>query len=230
MFGGNEHWEIMIQGMHAKHSKLASPHVQRSYTKKDFDKWFAGYDALVEVPSYFGTECMEAYAQDPNVKFILTERTPRSWARSFNSFVGGLIKVIESPPFRVLKYFNRTINYFCVMNLDVYNLWSDFTRPGDPRNEETLMRNYEKYILEVKRAIPAKRMLVVKIEDGLGWEKICAFLGKEVPKGVVYPRAVEHEDLKDKFLKPLLINAIVKLTLTVALVTALGIVAWRKWT
>ncbi|KAJ9614018.1 hypothetical protein H2200_002154 [Cladophialophora chaetospira] len=228
MIGGETHWQIMIQGMNAVHNRFSSGHLQPRYTKKEFDKWLTGYDTIVEIPSYFDMEFLEAYVSDPEVKFVLTERTPESWARSFNTFIGGIVKGIETPPLNILRHFNRDLNYFCVMNLDAYNLWADHTRPGEPENEAALMRNYERYIRDVKRTVPAERMLVVKLEDGLGWEQICPFLGKEVPKGVAYPRGVEQEELKNEWLKPRLIEATVKLVLTVALVTAAGVGLW-KW-
>jgi hypothetical protein len=215
--------------MRARHDRLSSPTCQPPYTKREFDRWFAGYDAVVELPAFFGTDCLEAYLADPDVKFILTERTARSWARSFNSFIGGIVRAIETHPLSILRHFNRTLHYFCVSNLDIYNLWSDSTRPGDPRNEEALMRNYEQYIRDVKRVIPPERILVVKLEDGLGWEKICTYLGKEVPKDVPFPRAVEHEDLKDKWLAPLVRDAMIKLVLTVAFPVVLGVGAWWRW-
>ena len=188
----------MIQGLHAQHNRLADRHLQPRYTKKEFDKWFQGYDALVEVPSYFDTDCLEAYAEDPDVKFILTERTPQSWAKSVNSFVGTMVTAIERPPLNVLRYFSKTLEYFCVANVEVYNLLSDGKRPGEVGDEAALMKNYQRYIRNVKRVIPAERMLIVKIEDGLGWEQICLFLGKDIPKGVEYPRGVEHEELKEQ--------------------------------
>ncbi|OCT48361.1 hypothetical protein CLCR_04261 [Cladophialophora carrionii] len=226
MVGGDPHWETLIQGMHARHDRLSSPTCQPPYTKREFDRWFAGYDAVVEVPAFFGTDCLEAYAADPEVKFILTERTARSWARSFNGFCGGIVRAIEKPPLSILRHFSRTLNYFCVMNVDVYNLWSDSTRPGDSRNEEALMRNYERYIRDVKRVIPPERMLVAKLEDGLGWEKICAYLGKDVPKDVPFPRAVNHEDVKDKWMWPVMRDATTKFVLTVTLPVVLGMSVW----
>ncbi|OAP54626.1 hypothetical protein AYL99_11074 [Fonsecaea erecta] len=226
MSGGDTHWEIMMQGFRAQGDRWSG--VQR-YTKREFDKWFAGYDALVEVPSYFDTAMLESYLLDPNVKFILTERTPESWARSFNGFIGDLVTNIESPPMNILRHFNRTLNYFCLLNIDVYDYWSDGTRPGDPRNEGNLGRNYEQYISRVKRLIPPDRMLVVKLEDGLGWEQICPFLGKPVPKGVTYPKGVEHTEVKDKLIVPLVRNAMMKLALTVTVPIALGATVWWKW-
>jgi hypothetical protein len=39
----------------------------------------------------------------------------------------------------------------------------------------------------VKKLVPADKLLVVKLEDGLGWEQLCPFLGVDVPT-IPYPR------------------------------------------
>lgn len=38
-----------------------------------------------------------------------------------------------------------------------------------------------------KRVIPKERLLALKLEEGLGWEQICPFLGLPVPD-TEYPR------------------------------------------
>jgi len=44
--------------------------------------------AILEIPSYLGTSVLEAYKDDPDVKFILTERDPKSFVRSMEGSVG----------------------------------------------------------------------------------------------------------------------------------------------
>jgi hypothetical protein len=36
--------------------------------------------------------------------------------------------------------------------------------------------------------VPPEQLVEVKLEDGMGWDKICPFLGVEVPEGP-YPRS-----------------------------------------
>ena len=40
---------------------------------------------------------------------------------------------------------------------------------------------------------PSDRLLIVKLEDGLGWGQICPFLGHEIPKEP-YPRGNDPEE------------------------------------
>lgn len=43
--------------------------------------------------------------------------------------------------------------------------------------------------------MPPEQLLVVKLEDGLGWEQICPFLGEDIPD-VPYPRANDPKEFK----------------------------------
>ncbi|MBE3044286.1 hypothetical protein IMZ48_17300 [Candidatus Bathyarchaeota archaeon] len=43
--------------------------------------------------------------------------------------------------------------------------------------------------------MPPEQLLEVKLEDGLGWDEICPFLGDRVP-GVPYPRANDPAEFK----------------------------------
>lgn len=43
--------------------------------------------------------------------------------------------------------------------------------------------------------MPPEKLLEVKLEDGLGWEQICPFLGVETP-GEPYPRANDPKEFK----------------------------------
>lgn len=78
----------------------------------------------------------------------------------------------------------------------------------------------------VKKTIPAERMCVIKLEDGLDWDKICPFLGVPVPDAE-YPARNEPEKfqaLVQEFLKPKVISAAIKLASVT--VPAVGVFAW----
>jgi hypothetical protein len=51
-----------------------------------------------------------------------------------------------------------------------------------------LICNYS--IRAVKNTVPKERLLVIKLEDGLGWEQICPFLDMPIPEEK-YPRGNE---------------------------------------
>lgn len=89
-----------------------------------------------------GTDIIEAYADDPDVKFILTERDSEKWALSVNNTAGGLIDMPYMFPFVILKYFDATLYRFLVMNETVYRAISKCTRPGDADNIPSLQKHY----------------------------------------------------------------------------------------
>lgn len=47
----------------------------------------------------------------------------------------------------------------------------------------------------VMRVTPPERLLAVKLEDGLGWEQICPFIGDKVPDAP-YPRGNEPKNFE----------------------------------
>ncbi|KIX05113.1 uncharacterized protein Z518_05985 [Rhinocladiella mackenziei CBS 650.93] len=223
LVGGVPHMEILDEGVRAQFNRFSG--ILR-YDKAEFDKWFADYDVLIEIPSFFGLEMLEAYLADPEVKFLLTERSPDSWVKSFNNFVGVNVQDCESPPLSILRYFNKTLRYFYRVNRVIYSTFSENTRIGDQRNEEYLRQNYVRYIERVKKIIPPERLYVLRLEDGLGWNEICPYLGKPIPD-VKYPQGQEHADLKARLLAPLIRDAVMKIGLLTA--PAVGVGAWFAW-
>lgn len=89
-----------------------------------------------------GPSVIEAYANDPDVKFLLTEREPKKWVTSINNTAGSIVKKTESFPLNILKYFDHALNMFLNQSVLVYNVLADSTHPGGPGNEAALQRNY----------------------------------------------------------------------------------------
>ncbi|KAG5926551.1 hypothetical protein E4U42_003174 [Claviceps africana] len=175
---GVSHMQILDEAIHAQYNRFAG--IQR-YARADFDKWFAEYDCVVEIPFFLGPELIKAYADDPNVKFILTERDPDKWVTSFNNTVGGVVQFRHGFPINILRHFDGFLNSFLNLNNSIYTSISDGTLPGDEKNETALRRNYVSYIDMAKRILPADRLCYFRLEDGLGWEQICPFLELPIP-------------------------------------------------
>ena len=64
---------------------------------------------------------------------------------------------------------------------------------GNDFSEENMIRVFERHNEEVKRTIPAGRLLVFEAKDG--WEPLCAFLGVKVPSDP-YPSMNSTEDFQ----------------------------------
>ncbi|KAF4275905.1 hypothetical protein CNMCM8812_007699 [Aspergillus fumigatus] len=160
----------LLEAVIAEHNRLSG--IKR-FDKGDLDKLTADYDCLIEIPSFLGPALLDEYAQDPEVKIILTERDPDRWAKSVNGTAGFVVKAAASFPLNVLKHFDEELGIFLALSTTVYAVVADSTKPGQPGNEAALRRNYVEYIKAVKNTVPKDRLLVIKLEDGLGWEQIC---------------------------------------------------------
>ncbi|KAJ5097603.1 hypothetical protein N7456_008324, partial [Penicillium angulare] len=202
----------------------------RRFDRKDCEKWLANYDCLVEIPSYMGMDFIEAYANDPDVKFILTERSPEKWAKSVNNTAGQVANMGFRFPFNILKYFESTLYHFLDLNVVVYNSVAGGTKIGDEDNEKMLCKYYEDYIKRAKATIPADRLCLINLEkDNLDWEAICPFLEVPVPKEK-YPGRNEPEKfqaLVEGFLGPKVKSAVVRFGIT-ALATV-GALGWSSY-
>lgn len=64
----------------------------------------------------------------------------------------------------------------------IANQWTD----GDIDNSGALRRTYADHYAHVRSKVPKDRLLEFESKDG--WEPLCAFLGKPVPKDELYPR------------------------------------------
>lgn len=87
-------------------------------------------------------DVIEAYAQDPNVKFILTERSPEKWAKSVNNSAAKLAEGADQFPLSILKYFDDTLYHFLTMTQLACVALAGGTMPGDPDNELMLSKYY----------------------------------------------------------------------------------------
>lgn len=97
---------------------------------------------MVEIPSYMGMDMIEAYAEDPDVRFILTERSPEKWAKSVNNTTAQVATMCSQFPFSILKYFDSTLFEFLDLNRVIYQGLACGTKPGGPGNEQILARYY----------------------------------------------------------------------------------------
>ncbi|KAJ6133376.1 hypothetical protein N7471_008591 [Penicillium samsonianum] len=220
---GVPHMEVEYEAVMAQHNRFSG--IKR-YDRADFEKWFAECDCLVEVPSFMGMTVLSVYADDPNVKFILTEREPEKWVASVNNTAGTLIKKADSFPLVILRYFDGPLNLFLKLNETIYWALSDKTNPGEPDNALAMRRNYIEYIDMAKRTIPADRLCHIKLEDGLGWEQICPFLNMPIPDQE-YPDRNEparFQAIAAEFIQPMVTRAIVRFV-TVAVPT-IGVIGW----
>jgi len=131
----------------------------------DWKKIFSGYASTVDWPTAcFYSELHEAY---PEARFVLTHRSPESWADSFGSTIYKLLAGRDQAPPEMKAW------------LDMSTGVISKTGFPDGLDREGLMRAFVAHNEAVKNTIPADRLLVYQVKEG--WEPLCEFLGKPVP-------------------------------------------------
>jgi hypothetical protein len=137
----------------------------------DWDKLYENYDAAVDWPTVsFYKELLARY---PDAKVILTVRSADSWYKSVkNTIHKAALKASNVPPNHPMHSFNRMARTVC--------LGGRISDPEKFSDEETLKRLFLEHIEEVKMNVPADQLYVMEL--GEGWDGLCKFLEKEMPK------------------------------------------------
>jgi hypothetical protein len=132
----------------------------------DWDALLGGYRSAVDWPAcHFWRELADRY---PPAKVILTVRDPQAWYRSAAATI---FRVMTGPPpdERAAK-----AQWRLVRKMILRQTFGGST--DDPELAIGVLRMHEE---EVKRTIPAERLLVYEVSQG--WEPLCRFLGAQVP-------------------------------------------------
>ncbi len=149
----------------------------------NWDTLLAGYGAAVDWPStYFWRELANYY---PDSKIILTHRPTQSWIKSAKETIFSVIGT-PTPEDQPIMAAQKNM---------AKKLIIDGTFGGNIDDQLHLAAVYEKHLDEVRRTIPAERLLVYQVSEG--WEPLCKFLGIPVP-AVDYPKVNSTEEFKSR--------------------------------
>lgn len=130
--------------------------------KPDWEAIFQGYRSTVDWPSSsFYKILADLY---PTARIILTERDPEAWFNSTQATI--FARDFTAPP----------SNPFEAM---VVKVIAGMFEGGTMHDRDHVISVYLKHNEEVRRLIPADRLLVYYAADG--WAPLCAFLGVAVP-------------------------------------------------
>ncbi len=136
----------------------------------DWHTVFKGYQATVDWPACaFYKELMQAY---PHAKVLLTVRDPEKW---YESVTNTIYQVSHQNPDHALTVHGRMVNAL---------IWQG-TFDGRFEDKEYAIAVFLQHIDEVKRQVPAEKLLLYDVKEG--WGPLCAFLGVEVPAGRPFP-------------------------------------------
>jgi len=138
---------------------------------------YDGFNSAVDWPTAgFYRELIEEY---PRAKFILTERSPESWADSFGSTIYKLIGGRDQAPKKMHDWLNMANGVI--------------TKTGFPEglDREGLIKGFIAHNKAVREAIPEEQLLIFQVKDG--WEPLCKFLNTPVPDQP-FPRTNNREE------------------------------------
>lgn len=139
----------------------------------DWDRLLGGWGSGVDWPlSFYWRELAEYY---PASKIVLTVRDPRRWYTSMRA-------TIFEPTSQNARGLGAGVTEeFRAISPLLDQFWrSAFgSSIGDIPSEEVALAAFERNSDRVIAEIPAERLLVYR--PGEGWERLCAFLGTEVP-------------------------------------------------
>lgn len=150
--------------------------------RPDWKKIYSGYSSAVDWPNVcFFRELYKAY---PDARFILTHRSPESWAVSFDETIYKMIAIREKMPPEMKEGLEMTR--------------AVVARTGFPTglNRQGLIEAFAAHNEAVKETIPSNQLLVYEVKDG--WEPLCDFLGKPVPADP-FPRSNDGVEFWDRF-------------------------------
>lgn len=142
--------------------------------------WAAIYDGCASAVDWptasFYRELAVAY---PDAKFVLSMRSPESWAESFSETIYKVLGGRENAPPAMQPWLSMVVKV-----IEKVGIVGGLDRDG-------LINVFLAHNAAVKAAIPAGRLLEFDVKQG--WAPLCAFLGKPVPADP-FPRTNDREE------------------------------------
>jgi hypothetical protein len=144
----------------------------------DWEEIFAGFESTVDWPGgFFYRELVDAY---PDAKVLLSVRDPEAWERSMRDTVWEF------------RHGDTLMAHLAQARARVDPSWAEYIRMldrilwqdngvlvGNHQDRGFLIEAFNRYNEQVRRDVPADRLLVWEVKDG--WEPLCEFLEVDVP-------------------------------------------------
>jgi hypothetical protein len=153
-----------------------------------------GFQATVDWPgAYFYDQLLELY---PDAKVLLSVREPEAWERSMRATIWDAL--FGDSIARILCTARERIEPgWRAYNELMAQMWANsglLAADGDHGPSGSAMQAYND---EVKRKVPAERLLVWSAGDG--WEPLCEFLGLPVPDAP-FPRVNDSQQFGERLI------------------------------
>ncbi|WP_444959992.1 sulfotransferase family protein [Nocardiopsis sp. M1B1] len=156
----------------------------------DWPRLLEGWRSGVDWPlSFFWRELVDVF---PHARVLLTVRDPHRWYESMRATIFEMVREIGTDP-RVAGVPPQ----MDTIELLLQRMWlAHFgVPPGEIPDEATAVEAFERHTARVVAEVPPDRLLVYRA--GEGWERLCAFLGADVPDEP-FPRLNDTEEMRAK--------------------------------
>lgn len=155
----------------------------------DWQAIYAGYHSAVDWPTAgFYRELAEVY---PSAKFVLTVRSPESWADSFSQTIYPFVTQRDRIRGEMLPWIDMAARVIRKSGFD------------DGLDVEGLRAAYVAHNEAVRATIPAQQLLVYQVKEG--WGPLCEFLNVPEP-AEPFPRTNDRAEFWD-LVAPALVSA-----------------------
>jgi hypothetical protein len=146
----------------------------------DWKSFLGPYRAAVDWPvCNFWRELADVF---PDAKFILTERDPEAWYKSFSqTILASMIR--ETEPTDPVRRAQAKMGKRVVAEMAF----------GNHFDKEHILAVYKRHNQDVKDTLPASRLLVTDAPDG--WKPLCDFLGVPIP-AAPYPKTNSTDEFR----------------------------------
>ncbi|KAJ7457779.1 P-loop containing nucleoside triphosphate hydrolase protein [Mycena latifolia] len=143
----------------------------KPYGREEWDQLLGHCQAVTDAPSIlFSEELIAAY---PDAKVILTNRDPAKWWKSYD---GSLQSMARSKTLTLAAWLSPRLSKAVTFSkLTMATMLGSATDAKEEESKARFIAHYEK----IRRIVPKERLLEYQV--GEGWDRLCAFLGQEVP-------------------------------------------------
>ena len=167
--------------------------------KPDYEFLFDGYQSCTDFPAaMYYREFMEQY---PEAKVVLTVRDADKW---YDSATKTILREMPSFFLAIIRFvglFSKTANSYPAVYHYAKRIIDRGFFEGRTHDREHTKAIFNAWNEEVKRTVPADRLLVFEVREG--WEPLCRFLGVPVPS-VPFPRSNDGDSFDKNMVKRLI--------------------------
>ncbi|KAF7724900.1 hypothetical protein EC973_000559 [Apophysomyces ossiformis] len=170
MLGYKTHHMVVLLQDERKDPLLFLRAYENPQEEHNWDEAYEGYTAAVDWPTAsFVEPLMKKY---PNAKVLLTVRDPDSWYRSVKNTIFQSLNIPRPG--------NKPRDADIQIMAKKVVLDGDISDPERFADEEAIKRKFIEHNEYIRKIVPPERLLEINL--GEGWDRLCKFLGKDIPE------------------------------------------------